>query len=71
VLELEAPPEPARPDESACARVLGELRVSIRGRTLDDLARSIGASNESALFICKVLEGRGQAVRRGLKYFVA
>jgi HEAT repeats len=69
VLEV-APAAPAL-DENLCGRVLGELRVSIRGRTLDDLSAATGATVESALFVCKVLEGRGQAVRRGLKYFVA
>jgi HEAT repeats len=71
VLEVDAAPAQPQADESLCNRVLGELRVSIRGRTLDDLAASTGTSVESALFVCKVLEGRGQAVRRGLKYFVA
>ena len=72
VLEVETASRPAAFNtEDLCGKVLGELRASIRGRTLDDLAGSIGASTESALFVCKVLEGRGHAVRRGVKYFVA
>lgn len=71
VLEVEAAPAAPHADESLTAKILSELRVSIRGRTLDDLAAATGTTAESALFMCKVLEGRGHAVRRGLKYFVA
>ncbi|HEY8211926.1 MAG TPA: hypothetical protein VIG99_30800, partial [Myxococcaceae bacterium] len=58
-------------DEALCAAVLAELRINIRGRAAPDLARILGASPERVEEACALLSARGQAVRRGLKYFVA
>jgi hypothetical protein len=51
--------------------VLAELRISIRGRTVPDMARALGAPSERVEEACALVSARGQAVRRGLKYFVA
>ena len=48
-----------------------ELRASIRGRPLAELASGIGASAEETMKVCGELMAQGQVVRRGLKYFVA
>ena len=48
-----------------------ELRASIRGRQLTELAEGIGASTEETMKVCGELIAQGQVVRRGLKYFVA
>ena len=65
-------PPPASPgaDEALCAAVLAELRSSIRGRGLPDLARALGVPEARAEEACALASARGQAVRRGLKYFV-
>jgi len=64
-----APPPSA--DEALCAAVLAELRINIRGRAAPDLSRVLGAPVERVDEACALLCARGQAVRRGLKYFVA
>jgi len=64
-----APRVPA--DEELCAAVLAELRINIRGRAAPDLSRVLGAPAERVDEACALLCARGQAVRRGLKYFVA
>jgi len=61
----------ASPDEALCAAVLAELRINIRGRGAPDLSRVLGAPVERVDEACALLCARGQAVRRGLKYFVA
>jgi len=66
----ERPAAPSR-DEALCAAVLAELRINIRGRGAQDLARLLGAPPERVEEACALLGARGQAVRRGLKYFVA
>ena len=48
-----------------------ELRASIRGRQLTELAEGIGASTEQTMKVCGELMAQGQVVRRGHKYFVA
>lgn len=58
-------------DEALCAAVLAELRINIRGRAAPDLSRVLGAPAERVDEACALLCARGQAVRRGLKYFVA
>ena len=74
------PPEPAPPpvainrsaaDEALCSAVLAELRTSLRGRTSPDLSRILGAPPERVEEACALVSARGQAFRRGLKYFVA
>jgi hypothetical protein len=66
-----APVPPPSADEALCAAVLGELRINIRGRVAADLARVLGAPLARVDDACALLCARGQAVRRGLKYFVA
>ena len=51
--------------------VLVELRTSIRGRTLGDLAANVSATVDETLAACNALEAQGSVVRRGMKYFVA
>jgi hypothetical protein len=63
-------PEPA-PDEALCAALLSELRISIRGRTVADLALAANAAPDLVEEACALLVARGQVVKRGLKYFVA
>lgn len=58
-------------DEALCAAVLAELRINLRGRAAPDLSRVLGAPAERVDEACALLCARGQAVRRGLKYFVA
>ena len=67
VLEItETTPSPA-----LLTSAMRELRASIRGRPLPELAEGIGASVEETLKVCSALMAQGQVVRRGLKYFVA
>ncbi|HVE82555.1 MAG TPA: HEAT repeat domain-containing protein [Myxococcales bacterium] len=66
-----APPLSSPWAEALCAAVLAELRISIRGRTVPDMARALGAPSERVEEACALVSARGQAVRRGLKYFVA
>lgn len=51
--------------------VMRELRSSIRGCHLGELAESVGTSAEETMKVCGELMAQGQVVRRGLKYFVA
>lgn len=53
--------------EQLCSAVLVELRSAIRGRTLEQLNHQFTHAED----VCRVLEGRGQVVRRGAKYFIA
>jgi hypothetical protein len=62
----ETPPSPA-----LLTSAMRELRASIRGRQLPELASGIGASTEETMKVCGALMAQGQIVRRGLKYFVA
>lgn len=57
--------------EEVCQSVLTELRTAIRGRTLADLAWAIRSANGIAQEACELLVARGQAVKRGVKYFAA
>ena len=59
------------PAPALLTSALRELRASIRGRQLPELAEGIGASTEETLKVCGALMAQGQVVRRGLKYFVA
>lgn len=66
-----AAPVEQRVDEKLCGAVMIELRSSIRGRTLAELTQHLTHAEETTLLACRLLEGRGQVVRRGTKYFVA
>ncbi len=55
----------------AVAAVLDDLRISMRGRPIAELASNIGASVDETMRICGQLIAQGAIVRRGLKYFVA
>lgn len=57
--------------EALCARIVVDLRSAIRGKPLSDLAASVSESLEVVARACALLESRGQAVRRGAKFFVA
>jgi hypothetical protein len=65
-IEAPAPTSPA-----LLTSAMRELRASIRGRQLSELASGIGASTEETMKVCGELMAQGQVVRRGLKYFVA
>jgi hypothetical protein len=77
VLEVEAAPpkvaqKPAMKEvEGLCGALLLELRSAIRGRTLAELTSTFTHAEETTLRACRLLEDRGQVVRRGSKYFVA
>ncbi len=61
----------ATPSPALLTSAMRELRASIRGRQLPELASGIGASTEETMKVCGALMAQGQIVRRGLKYFVA
>jgi HEAT repeat protein len=58
-------------DEALCLQIASELRTSMRGRTVLDLARELGVTNERVIEAAALLTARGQVVRRGAKLFVA
>ena len=79
-----APIEPALPpasrehggtslhaDEALCRQIASELRTSMRGRTVMDLATQLGVTDERVIEAAALLTARGQVVRRGAKLFVA
>jgi hypothetical protein len=51
--------------------VLAELRRSLRGLTLPDLAAAVGEPSPHVNATCAELIRGGAVVRRGIKYFVA
>ncbi|MBM4381622.1 MAG: hypothetical protein FJ086_20335 [Deltaproteobacteria bacterium] len=67
------PPPPAAPyiTEAICEQVLGDVRVSIRGKLPEDISRGTGLQLEQVAEAVDLLVARGHAVRRGLKVFVA
>ena len=77
-IEVSLPP-PAREhggaslhaDEALCMQIASELRTAMRGRTVVDLARELGVTNERVIEAAALLTARGQVVRRGAKLFVA
>lgn len=71
VLEAAAGPAAPRVDEQLCGALMVELRSAIRGRTLAELTQHLTHAEETTLLACRLMEGRGQVVRRGNKYFVA
>jgi hypothetical protein len=58
-------------DEALCLQIASELRTSMRGRTVVDLARELNVTNERVIEAAALLTARGQVVRRGAKLFVA
>src|SRR5262249_53275490 len=65
-----APVSGARP-EALVGMMISEIRCSIRGRSVPELA-SVSLVPEAVVEqSCQLLVARGQAVRRGSKYFAA
>jgi len=58
-------------DEALCRQIASELRTSMRGRTVVDLATHLGVTDERVIEAAALLTARGQVVRRGAKLFVA
>ena len=58
-------------DEALCVQITSELRTSMRGRTVLDLATQLGVTDERVIEAAALLTARGQVVRRGAKLFVA
>jgi len=58
-------------DEALCLQIASELRTSMRGRTVVDLAAQLGVTDERVIEAAALLTARGQVVRRGGKLFVA
>ena len=58
-------------DEALCLQIASELRTSMRGRTVLDLATQLGVTDERVIEAAALLTARGQVVRRGAKLFVA
>jgi HEAT repeat protein len=58
-------------DEALCLQIASELRTSMRGRTVVDLAAQLGVTDEQVIEAAALLTARGQVVRRGGKLFVA
>ncbi|MBX7113122.1 MAG: HEAT repeat domain-containing protein [Myxococcaceae bacterium] len=72
VLEVAAPPRrEVAVTEVLCGQIITELRAAIRGKPLGDLATAVHETPEVVARACALLESRGQAVRRGAKFFVA
>ncbi|MBX5481858.1 MAG: HEAT repeat domain-containing protein [Myxococcaceae bacterium] len=59
------------PGERLCAQLANELRVSIRGRTVAELASITNEPAPQVVEACELLVARGQAVKRGKKFFAA
>jgi len=57
--------------ESLCGAMISEIRCSIRGRSVSELASVSQVPEEVVEQSCQLLVARGQAVRRGRKYFAA
>jgi hypothetical protein len=58
-------------DEALCVQIATELRTSMRGRSVLDLATQLGVTDERVIEAAALLTARGQVVRRGAKLFVA
>ena len=58
-------------DEALSLQIVSELRTSMRGRTVMDLATQLGVTDERVIEAAALLTARGQVVRRGAKLFVA
>jgi HEAT repeat protein len=57
--------------EALCSAVAGELRISLRGRSVAELSAITGETQAAVLDACELLAARGQALRRGNKFFAA
>jgi hypothetical protein len=57
--------------EVLCSAVAGELRISLRGRSVAELSAITGETQAAVLDACELLAARGQALRRGNKFFAA
>jgi hypothetical protein len=57
--------------EQVCAAISTELRMAIRGRTVEDLSSLTGQAPSAVEGACELLVARGQAMRRGAKFFAA
>jgi hypothetical protein len=62
---------PREISEALCSAVAGELRISLRGRTAAELSAITGEPPDRVTDACELLAARGQAVRRGIKFFAA
>ena len=62
---------PLHADEALCRQIASELRTSMRGRTVMDLATQLGVTDERVIEAAALLTARGQVIRRGAKLFVA
>jgi hypothetical protein len=62
---------PRQLSEALCSAVAGELRTSLRGRTAAELSAITGEPPAVVTDACELLAARGQAVRRGTKFFAA
>jgi hypothetical protein len=51
--------------------MISEIRCSIRGRSIAELAAVSQVTQEVVQQSCELLVARGQVVRRGAKYFAA
>jgi predicted transcriptional regulator len=70
VLEAVAP-APAAEAVDLTESVLLELRMALRGKPLDDVAKSLGHEVATVMRTVSTLMERGAVVRRGTRYFVA
>jgi HEAT repeat protein len=57
--------------EALCGKLLEEIRVTIRGRSLGELASGLAVTPEVTEEALALLVARGAVVRRGHKYFAA
>jgi hypothetical protein len=62
---------PRQTPEALCSAVAGELRISLRGRSVAELSAITGENQAAVLDACELLAARGQALRRGNKFFAA
>jgi HEAT repeat protein len=62
---------PRQVSEALCSAVAGELRISLRGRSVAELSAITGETQAAVLDACELLAARGQAMRRGNKFFAA
>jgi len=65
-----ARPAPS-PVESLCGRLVSEIRVAIRGRSVGELASGLSSSPAMTEEALALLVARGAIVRRGHKYYAA
>jgi hypothetical protein len=71
VLEAAAPTPSPDAEVDLTEPVLLELRMALRGKPLDDVAKSLGHEVAAVMRTVSTLMERGAVVRRGTRYFVA